>query len=118
MCVTDSDEHAQLALAGVLGIDIELDGEAGGDAIGQPGAAGSHFTGIVSGQNPKLEGTEETTDTVTTDTDPQGQQDSADVLLSKALKPCSAVLLSQYLRGTSSSAYLTATEYGPSTDGV
>lgn len=34
VCVTDGDEHAQLALAGVLGVDVELDGEAGGDAIG------------------------------------------------------------------------------------
>lgn len=58
--VTDGDEHAQLALAGVLGVDVELDGEAGGDAVGQPGAAGSHFAGIVSRQDTKLEGTEET----------------------------------------------------------
>lgn len=71
MCVTDSDEHAQLALAGVLGIDVELNREAGRDATGQTGAAGSHFTGIMSGQNPKLEGTEEKTDTVTTETDRQ-----------------------------------------------
>lgn len=34
VCVTDGDEHAQLALAGVLGINVELDGEAGRDAAG------------------------------------------------------------------------------------
>lgn len=67
MCVTDCDENAQLALAGVLGVDVELNGEAGGDTADKPGAAGSHFTGIVSGQNPKLEGTEKTTDTLITD---------------------------------------------------
>lgn len=64
---TDGDEHAQLALAGILGVDVELNGEASRDAAGQPGAAGSHFTGIVSRQNPKLEGTKETTDTLRTD---------------------------------------------------
>lgn len=58
LCVTYGDEHAQLALPGILGVDVELNGEAGGDAAGQPGAASSHLTGIVSGQNPKLEGTE------------------------------------------------------------
>lgn len=63
VCITDGDEHAQLALAGVLGVYVELDGEAGRDAAGQPGATGSHFAGIMSGQNPKLEGTEEITDT-------------------------------------------------------
>lgn len=73
MCVTDSYEHAQLALASVLGVDTELDGKTGRDATGQTRPAGSHFAGIVSWQNPELEGTKETTDTVTTDTDPQGQ---------------------------------------------
>ena len=58
MGVSYGDGDAQLALAGVLGVDVELDGEAGRDAAGQPGAAGSHFTGIMSGQNPNLEGTE------------------------------------------------------------
>lgn len=58
--VTDRDLHAQLALPGVTGVDVELDGEACGDAAGQPGAAGSHFTGIVSRKNSELEGTEET----------------------------------------------------------
>ena len=63
VCVTDGDEHAQLALAGVPGVDAELNGEAGGDAVGQPRAAGSHFAGVVSGKHPKLEGAEETTGT-------------------------------------------------------
>lgn len=57
--VTDRDLHAQLALAGVAGVDGELDGEAGGDAVGQPGAAGSHFTGVVGRKDSELEGTEE-----------------------------------------------------------
>ena len=34
VCVTYSDEHAQLALAGVLGVDVELYREAGRDAAG------------------------------------------------------------------------------------
>lgn len=63
VCVTDRNEHAQLALAGVFGINVEFDREAGRDTTGQPGTAGSDFTGIVSGQNPKPEGTEGTTDT-------------------------------------------------------
>lgn len=63
MWVTDGNEHAKLALASVLGIDVELNGEAGRDAAGQPGTSGSHFAGIVSGKNPELEGTEKTTDT-------------------------------------------------------
>lgn len=74
LCVTDCNEHAQLALAGVSGINVELDREAGRDTIGQPGATGSDFTGIMSGQDAKPERTEETTDTVTTDTNTQGQQ--------------------------------------------
>lgn len=74
VCVTDSNEHTQLALAGVSGINVKLDREAGRDTTGQPGAAGSDFTGIVSGQNPKLEGTEKFTDIVTTDTNTQVQQ--------------------------------------------
>ena len=60
--VTNRDDHAQLALTGVSGINIELDREAGRDAAGQPGTTGSHFTGIMSRQNPELERTEETTD--------------------------------------------------------
>lgn len=60
VCVTDGDEHAQLALASILGIDVELYGEAGGNTVGQPGAAGSHLTGIMSWLNPKLEGTKKT----------------------------------------------------------
>ncbi len=55
-----SDEHAQLALASILGIDAELDRKAGRDAAGEPWATGSHFTGIVSWQNPKLKGTKKT----------------------------------------------------------
>lgn len=65
MCLTDRNEHAQLALASVFGINAELNREACGDPTGQPGAAGSDFTGIMSGQNPKLEGTDENKDTVT-----------------------------------------------------
>lgn len=56
--LTDRDEHAQLALAGVSGVDVELDREAGGDAAGQPRAAGTHFTGVMGRQNPELERTE------------------------------------------------------------
>lgn len=76
VCDTDRDEHAQLALASIFSVDIELNGEAGGDAAGQPGAAGSYFAGIVSGQNPKLEGTERS-ETVKTDQryEPQQQAD-------------------------------------------
>lgn len=58
--VTDGDEHAQLALASVLCVDVELHGEAGGDAAGQTRTTGSHFTGVMSRQNPELEGAEET----------------------------------------------------------
>lgn len=54
--VTDGDEHAQLALAGVLGVDVELHGEAGRDAAGQARTARSHFAGVVGRQNPELEG--------------------------------------------------------------
>lgn len=60
MCVrcsfTDGDEHAQLALARILRVDVELHGEAGRDAAGQARTAGSHFAGVVSRQNPELEG--------------------------------------------------------------
>lgn len=57
---THGDEHAQLGLAGGRGINVELSGEAGGDAAAQPRATGSHLTGFMSGQNRKPEGTEET----------------------------------------------------------
>lgn len=56
---TDGDEHAQLALARVLCVDVELHGEAGRDAAGQARTAGSHFTGVVSRKNPELEGAAE-----------------------------------------------------------
>lgn len=57
---TNGDEHAQLAMSGVLGINAELNREAGGDTAGQPGATGSHLAGVVSGQNSELKGAEET----------------------------------------------------------
>lgn len=60
VCVTNGDEHAQLAMAGVLGINAELNRKAGGDTTGQPGATCSHLAGIMSGQNSKLKGAEET----------------------------------------------------------
>lgn len=60
MGVTHGDEHAQLTLAGIFRINVKLHGEAGRDATGQPGAASSHFTGVMSRQNPELEGAEET----------------------------------------------------------
>lgn len=55
---THSDLHRQLALAGIFGVDGELHREAGREAGGEPGAAGTHFTGIMSGLNTQLERTE------------------------------------------------------------
>lgn len=55
---THSDLHRQLALAGVFGVDGELHREAGREAGGEPGAAGTHLTGIMSGLNAQLERTE------------------------------------------------------------
>lgn len=104
--VTDSDEHAQLAPPGVLGVDAELHGEAGRDAAGETGTTRSHFAGIVGGQDPEPEGAEGTKGTSSwSERNPRAPVRCW----------CRTVL---YLRGTSSSAYLTATEYGPSTVGV
>lgn len=64
-----------MALASVFSVDIELNGEAGRDAAGQPGAAGSYFAGIMSGQNPKLEGTERSETETDQRYEPQQQAD-------------------------------------------
>lgn len=103
MCDTDRDEHAQLALASVFSVDIELNGEAGGDAAGQPGAAGSYFAGIMSGQNPKLERTERS-ETVQTDQQQYEPQQQADIkgtkITSDRVIQCSplAVTVNQHKR--------------------
>lgn len=103
--VTHRDEHAQLALSSVLCVNVELNREASRDTGGETGTTSSHFAGIVSGQDPELEGAEGT----------------SEKFLIRKSRPtvtrwyCGSTL---YLRGTSSSAYVTATEYGPSTVGV
>lgn len=56
--VTDRDEHAQRSLSSVLRVNVELNGEASWDAAGETGTTSSHFTGVVSGQDPELEGAE------------------------------------------------------------
>lgn len=68
---TDHDEHAQFTLASIFSVNVKLSGKCGRDTASQPRAAGSHFAGIVSGQNPKPEETERS-ETISTDSDSQG----------------------------------------------
>lgn len=56
--MTHGDLYRQLTLSGVFSVDGELYREAGREAGGEAGATGTHFTGIVSGLNAKLEGAE------------------------------------------------------------
>lgn len=54
---THSDLNGQQPLARVFGINGELDGQRGGHPCGvEAGAAGTHLTGIMSGQHLHLVG--------------------------------------------------------------